>query len=97
GSGADETVWLAVQREWKDDPKGLTKLVSYKLADKSFGVVHYPLDAVEKGWIGLSEITSVNDGLVIIERDNQVGHDEKVKQLTYVPLEGITPVAPGSA
>ena len=25
GSGADETVWLAVQREWKDDPKGMFK------------------------------------------------------------------------
>ena len=45
GAGADETVWLAVQREWKDDPKGLVKLLAYKPADKSWGVVHYPLEA----------------------------------------------------
>jgi sugar lactone lactonase YvrE len=96
GTGADETVWLAVQREWKDDPKGMVKLVAYKPADKSFGVVHYPLDKVENGWIGLSEITSVNGGLVVIERDNQVGKNAQIKQLTYVSLEGVTPVAPGS-
>jgi hypothetical protein len=75
----------------------MAKLLAYKPADKSFGVVHYPLDTPEKGWIGLSEITSVNGGLVIIERDNQVGPDAKVKQLTYVSLEGVAPVAPGSA
>ncbi len=97
GTSADETVWLAIQREWKDDPKGLVKLVAYKPADKSFGVVHYPLDKVENGWIGLSEITSVNGGLVLIERDNQVGKNAQIKQLTYVSLEGVTPVAPGSA
>ena len=73
GSGADETVWLAVQREWKDDPKGLTKLLAYKPADKSWGAVHYPLDKAEKGWVGLSEITAVPGGLIVIERDNQVG------------------------
>jgi hypothetical protein len=97
GTGADETVWLAIQREWKDDPKGMVKLVAYKPADKSFGVVHYPLDTVEKGWIGLSEITAVNGGLVFIERDNQVGNNAKIKELTYVSLDGVTPVPVGAA
>jgi hypothetical protein len=97
GTGADETVWLAIQREWKDDPKGMVKLLAYKPADKSFGVVHYPLDPVDGGWIGLSEITAVNGGLVFIERDNQVGNNAKVKQLTYVSLDGVTPAPVGSA
>nr|WP_298690004.1 esterase-like activity of phytase family protein [uncultured Dongia sp.] len=93
GSGADETVWLAVQREWKNDPKGFVKLLAYKPADQAWGQVHYPLDKAEKGWVGLSEVTAAKDGLVFIERDNQVGRDAKIKQLTFVPLKGVMPVA----
>lgn len=89
GSGMDETVWIAVQREWADDPKGQVKLLAYKPSDKSWSAVRYPLDTPEKGWIGISEITATPDGLVIIERDNQIGKKAKVKQLTYVPLAGI--------
>jgi hypothetical protein len=97
GEGADETVWLAVQREWKDDPKGLTKLLAYKPADKSWGVAHYPLDKAAKGWTGLSEVTAAPGGLVFIERDNQVGRDAKLKALTFVKLSDITTVPVGSA
>ncbi|HSI39815.1 MAG TPA: esterase-like activity of phytase family protein [Xanthobacteraceae bacterium] len=97
GSGADETVWLAVQREWKDDPKGTVKLLAYKPAAKSWGYVRYPLDTVAKGWIGLSEITAANGGLIVVERDNQVGPAAKVKKLTYVSLKGVTPAPLGSA
>lgn len=95
GSGADETVWLAVQREWKDDPKGFAKLLAWKPTTQAWGAVHYPLDTPEKGWVGLSEITAVNGGLVIVERDNQVGRDAKVKKLTYVSLAGIEPAPLG--
>lgn len=91
GSGPEEIIWLAVQREWKDDPKGLTKLLAYKPSDKSWGAVHYPLDKAEKGWVGLSEIAAAPGGLVVIERDNQVGHDARIKKLVFVPLAGVTP------
>lgn len=93
GTGADQVVWVAVQREWKDDPKGKVKILAYKPSDKSWGVVHYPLDPAGKGWIGLSEVTATGDGLIFIERDNQVGRDAKVKQLTFVPLADVTPAA----
>ena len=95
GAGADETVWLAVQREWKDDPKGMVKLLAYKPADKSWGAVRYPLDKPETGWIGLSEITATADGLILVERDNQVGGSARVKKLTYVSLAGIAPAPLG--
>jgi len=95
GTGADQTVWLAVQREWKDDPKGSVKLLAYKPADKSWGAVRYPLDQAAKGWIGLSEITAVPGGLVVVERDNQVGANAKVKKLTFVSLAGVTPAPLG--
>jgi hypothetical protein len=91
GSGADETLWLAVQREWKDDPAGLTKLLAYKPATRSWAAVHYPLDKTEKGWVGLSEIAAAPGGLVVIERDNQVGPDARIKKLAFVPLDGISP------
>lgn len=97
GSGGDETVWLAVQREWKDDPKGKVKILTYRPADKHWGVVHYPLDAPGKGWIGISEITAVGDGFVIIERDNQVGRDAHVKKLTHVSVKDVTPADVGVA
>ncbi|MCX5497069.1 esterase-like activity of phytase family protein [Kaistia dalseonensis] len=95
GSGADETVWLAVQREWKDDPKGFTKLLAYKPASKEWAAVLYPLDKAEKGWVGLSEITAVPGGLVVIERDNQVGRDAAIKKLTFVSLDGVKPAPLG--
>ena len=97
GSGADETIWLAVQREWKDDPKGLSKLLAYKPSDKSWGAVHYPLDKTEKGWVGLSEITAVPGGFIVLERDNLVGRDAKIKKLTFVSLDGVTPAPLGGA
>ncbi|MCX5516002.1 alkaline phosphatase [Kaistia algarum] len=95
GSGADETVWLAVQREWKGDPKGFTKLLAYKPATKEWAAVHYPLDKAQKGWVGLSELTSVPGGFVVIERDNQVGRDAAIKKLVFVPMAGVTPAPLG--
>lgn len=99
GSGADETVWLAVQREWKDDPKGLVKILRYQVASKTWGVLHYPLDktAVPGAWTGLSEITAVgNDSFVVIERDNQFG-DQAFKTLQSFSVRGLTPAPVGSA
>lgn len=96
GEGADETVWLAVQREWKDDPKGMAKLLAYKPADKSWGAVRYPLEKAGEGWVGLSEITDLGNGRVaVIERDNLVGDKAKLKKIYSVSLEGVVPGAIG--
>lgn len=96
GEGDAATVWLAVQREWKDDPKGMVKLLAYTPATKSWGAVHYPLDAGDKGWVGLSEITSIGNGqVIIIERDNQIGDAAKIKKLYRVDLSAVTPAALG--
>jgi hypothetical protein len=72
GTGQDETVWIAVQREWKDDPKGKVKLLTYKPFTKSWGVLYYPLTAPAAGaWMGLSELTYLGDEtFAVIERDN---------------------------
>jgi hypothetical protein len=95
GSGADETVWLAVQREWADDGKGAVKLLAYRPADKSWSAVRYPLDTVENGWIGLSEITAAGDRVIVIERDNQIAGKASVKKLYAVSLADMRPRALG--
>lgn len=99
GTGDQEVVWLAVQREWKDDPKGFTKILRYTPATKTWGVLHYPLEAAkaEGGWVGLSEITAVGaDTFVVIERDNQFG-DSALKTLHSFSVAGLTAGAPGDA
>ena len=92
-------VAVAVQREWQDDPAGHTKIAIYNPADKSWGFVHYPLDAPKSaagGWVGLSEIVSMGDGkFAILERDNKGGEDAAIKQITVVSLEGVSPAAHG--
>jgi len=93
-------VAVAVQREWKDDPKGMVKLAIYNPADKSWGFVHYPLDKPKSaagGWVGLSEIVSMGDGkFAILERDNQGGENAAIKQITTISLDGVTPAAYGA-
>lgn len=94
---ADGRVWVALQREWGDDPEGTVKLLAYDPEDETWGAVRYPLDpAPEGGWIGLSEITAHGDALYLLERDNLIGEAAKVKQLTRVPLAGLTPAPLGS-
>ena len=95
GTGADETVWLAVQREWADDGKNAVKLLAYKPADKSWSAVRYPLDSAEAGWIGLSEITAAGDRVIIIERDNQIAEKAKMKKLYAVSMADMKPRALG--
>jgi hypothetical protein len=99
GSGSDEMVWLVVQREWKDDPQGMVKILRYHVNSKTWGVLHYPLDSApsKDAWVGLSEITAVgNDTFVVIERDNLFG-DQSLKTLQSFSVQGLTPAAIGAA
>ena len=87
-----DTIWVAVQREWQDDPAGMVKLLAYNTADETWGAVHYPLEtATGDGWIGLSEITWAGDWVYVIERDNQVAGAAVVKQITRVPAAQMIP------
>ena len=94
---AGDTLWMAVQREWKDDTAGMVKLVAYNTEDDTWGAVHYPLDAPTEGaWMGLSEITIKGDFAYIVERDNQVGTNAVTKKLYRVALAQMVPAALGS-
>lgn len=85
-----DTLWVAIQREWKDDPAGQVKLLGYNLKDKAWSAVRYPLDAPADGaWNGVSEITAHGDYVYIIERDNQIAEKAKLKKLYRVPVSAL--------
>ena len=90
-----DTLWMAVQREWNDDPKGHVKLVSYNLETEEWGAVLYPKASVENGWVGLSEITAHGDYFYVIERDNQLGANATVKKIYRIPAADMKPAALG--
>ena len=90
-----DTLWIAIQREWADDPKHHVKLVSFNLETEEWGAVHYPTEAPETGWVGLSEITLHGDHVYIVERDNQIGAAAVTKKLYRVPLSQMTPAPLG--
>ena len=93
GTGDDMVLWIAIQREWKNDPAGTVKLVSYKPSSKEWGAVRYPLDAKGEGWVGLSEITAHGDYVYIVERDNLIGEKAVLKKLYRVPLADMVSTA----
>ncbi|MFV1464258.1 MULTISPECIES: esterase-like activity of phytase family protein [unclassified Phaeobacter] len=90
-----ETLWMAVQREWKDDPKNHVKLVAYNLETKEWGAVHYPKAEPQTGWTGLSEIVAHGDYVYVIERDNQHDFRAITKKIYRVPLAEMQPAPLG--
>ncbi|WP_428698021.1 esterase-like activity of phytase family protein [Stappia sp.] len=90
-----DTLWIAIQRPWKDDPKTAVKLLAYNTGSKEWGAVRYPLDPTETGWVGLSEIVAYGDHVYIIERDNQIGDNAKLKKLFRVPVSALVPAPLG--
>jgi hypothetical protein len=91
----DDMLYLAVQREWRDDPAGHAKVLGYNLATEEWSVAHYPLTAPTAGWVGLSEIVAHDGHLYFVERDNQQAGAASTKQITRVPLDGLAMVALG--
>ena len=86
----DGKLWLAVQREWGDDPEGQVKLLQLDPASGEWAGVRYPLDKGE-GWVGLSELAVHGDHLYLIERDNLIGDAAKLKAVTRVALADLNP------
>ena len=80
-----DMLYLAVQREWRDDPENHAKVLGYNLESEEWSVIHYPLTPAETGWVGLSEIVAHGDDVYFIERDNQF-ENAATKRITSVPL-----------
>lgn len=99
GEGVAERVYVAFQREWTGDPSGQVRIGEYRPDTGQWRFFYYPLDPVESpagGWVGLSEITWVGDGqLLLLERDNAGGPDARVKRLYSVSIRGVEPQPQG--
>ncbi|MEP3441662.1 MAG: esterase-like activity of phytase family protein [Sulfitobacter sp.] len=93
----DGTLWMAVQREWADDPKGHVKLVSYTIDTGEWGGVLYPLETSDKGWVGLSEIVSHAGDVFVIERDNQIGDNAAIKRIYRISGDQMQPADLGTS
>lgn len=91
-----DTLWMAVQREWKDDPANHVKLVAYNLETEEWGAVHYPKAEPAKGWVGLSEIVAFGDYVYVIERDNQIGANAVTKKIYRIPASEMVPAPLGT-
>ncbi len=95
--GADETVFVAFQREWADDPENRVRIGRLDLATGEWSFYYYPLEiptSPNGGWVGLSEITHLGDDrFAVIERDNQGGPDATIKRIYEFSIAGLTPTA----
>lgn len=89
----DNTLWVAMQREWGDDAAGQVKLLAYDLDAETWGAVAYPLEEKGAGWIGLSELAVHGDHLYVLERDNLLAENAEVKKIFRVALSDLVPVA----
>ncbi|PRY25501.1 phytase-like protein with esterase activity [Aliiruegeria haliotis] len=90
-----DSLWMAVQREWRDDPKDHVKLVSYNTKTEEWGAVLYPKAAPQTGWVGLSEIVAHGDWVYVIERDNQIGKAAVTKKIYRIPAAEMVPAPLG--
>lgn len=88
-------LWIALQREWADDPEHHVKLVSYDIETGDWGAVHYRKAEPTSGWVGLSEITAHGDWVYLVERDNLIGDLAATKLVTRVPLSEMEPAPLG--
>lgn len=97
-SSDGSTVYVAFQREWQDDPANQVRIGVFDIAEKSWKFFYYPIEAVSTGWVGLSEITALEDGrLAVIERDNQQGPAAAIKRIYSFDPGSITPESEGEA
>lgn len=90
-------VFVAVQREFEEDPENQVRIYRYTVEDGSWTYFFYPLDTDNvDGWVGLSEIASLgDDAFLVIERDNQGGANgaanARVKRVYEFSLEDVDP------
>ncbi len=84
-----DMLYVAVQREWRDDPANHSKVLGYNLETEEWSVIHYAKTEPATGWVGLSEIVAHGDYMYFIERDNQ--HDTRAvtKLITRVPMSAM--------
>ena len=90
------TLWVAIQRPWQDDPENVAKLLAHDLETGTWRAAGYPLEApADGGWVGLSELVAVDGALLVLERDDGIGENARVKRVYRVELDGLETVPVG--
>jgi hypothetical protein len=81
-------VAVALQRAWGEETN--PRLAVYDTTQGIWKHAFYPLDEPESqngGWVGLSDIAPLGGGkFMVLERDNQAGHDAAIKKIYSVDL-----------
>src|SRR6056297_2269063 len=90
-----DMLYIAVQREWRDDPANHAKVLGYNIETGDWSVIHYPLTEPATGWVGLSEIVAHGDYVYFIERDNQIGANAVTKKIYRIPAAEMVPASLG--
>ena len=84
---------MSQTKDRADDAPGFVKIGRYDVAADDWTFASYPLDGVESpagGWVGLSELTALPDGrLLVVERDNQLGLEARVKRLYRIDPKSV--------
>ncbi|HEY1175926.1 MAG TPA: esterase-like activity of phytase family protein, partial [Phytomonospora sp.] len=96
GTGADEVVWVAVQRPVEGEDAA--RIGRYAVATGEWTWLSYRLEPAPEGvTVGLSEIVALDgETLAVIERDNQRGPNAAVKRVYTVDVSGVAPAATGT-
>lgn len=87
----DGKVYVIIQRAWTGEEH--PRIGIYDRERRRWTFVHYELDPQESqngGWVGLSDITAVGNGVfLVVERDNQGGPDAAIKRLYRIDLSSV--------
>ncbi|MAS34895.1 MAG: alkaline phosphatase [Anaerolineaceae bacterium] len=96
GEAGSEVLYVVIQREFQDELAGHVRIGRYDVAADEWGFYYYPLDTAETGWVGLSEITALDDEtFLIVERDNQADVTAALKAVYQISVAGVEPLAEG--
>jgi hypothetical protein len=84
---------VAIQRSWDSANKNGNPLIGlFDLTTSAWSFMSYPIDPVASpygGWVGLSEITAIgNNRYLVVERDNHMGPDARIKRIYRIDLTG---------
>ncbi len=89
---SDGKVYIAMQRPWNDEER--VRIAEFNPSNETWKFFNYPLDSASSqngGWVGLSEITALDDNkFLVLERDNQGGLDAAVKKIYQIDLTNAT-------
>lgn len=96
GEAGSEVLFVVIQRQWTDDLAGHVRIGRYDVAAEEWTFYYYPLETTEIGWVGLSEITAIDDEtFYIVERDNQADVTAAIKHIYEISVAGVEPLAEG--